>query len=342
MGEQFAAVFDIAVIAVIICMFFAGWRQGFAKMVLSLASAAVAFASAMLLSAPIANAVYSNYIDDPLTEKVSETIDNALVEFHLGDYSGADFSRVEVSGTSVGEIEPNYNGTQSAVFDLTSLNFVMVGLTEDNMRSLGFTEHIVPSNLNAKTAEFTRSDIEKYGLGKLVYAQFAAVSLIQNGVFANFNKYYDIVAPYILNSKNYGNSESVKVAAVRNLVLVMLDTNSNVKTAVMDNMVRPGCVTVIRTIAFSLIFVVALAVMRLIIHAAKLIDKIPVLNKANSLLGGALGAAMGFVIVCLVCIITRLIVSAGGGDVMLFNETTINATAVFKKLYYADFLKFLS
>lgn len=342
MGEQFAIVFDVAVVATVVCMFFAGWRMGFAKVILSMLAVAVAFFMAMMLSLPIAEVIYNNHIEKPLTQKTEQAVDSSLAALRLGNFSAAQFDKVLISGTPVGEIEPNYSGTTNAVFDLTDLNFSEVGLTEENRETLGLSEELDLSSVNAKTADFTKEEIEKYGLGKLAFAQFAAVSLIQKGDLKDFNKYIEIVGSYFPEGRNYGNSDNITVSVVRKLVLNMLETNSTVKDTVMQNMIRPYCVIIIRTIVFAVIFTIVSAAIGIAANATKLLEKVPVIGKANSFVGGIAGACEGIVIIFIVCLATRLAVSLCDGNVLLFNQATIDSTFIFKRFYEADFLNFVS
>ena len=44
--------------------------------------------------------------------------------------------------------------------------------------------------------------------------------------------------------------------------------------------------------------------------------------------------------IVMLCLVTRLISSMVDGDVILFNDTAINSTFLFKRIYYLDFLNF--
>ncbi len=342
MGSEFAIVFDIAIAAIIVLMFFEGWRRGFAKKILGLAAVVVAFAAALLLSEPIAESIYGSFIERPASEALDGAVDAAFSEIHLGDISDADFSKVKISGTPVEEITPNYRGTNSASFDLSSLDISEIGLTEEDMTMLGISEETDLTAVNGKTASFTEDEILKHGLGKLAVAQYTAVCLIQKNEFADFNKCFEIVEKYIPGEINYGSSDNVTVSAVRALTLSMLETRGSVKDTLLNGMIRPGSIIIIRTIAFILIFALVNAAIRLIASLTKILDKIPVLGAVNSFLGAIIGLCEGFVTVFLVCIATRLAVSMSGGNAIMFNQATINSTYLFKIFYEMDILNFLT
>ncbi len=341
MGSEFAIVFDIAIAAIILFMFFGGWRKGFAKMLLSFAEIFVAFAAALWLSGPIAEGIYGSFIEKPVSESLDNAVDASFSAIHLGGLSDVDFSKVRISGTSAEEITPDYKGTGSASFDLSNLDLSEVGLTDEDIQTLGIAQDFDLSAVNAKTVSFTEEEILKYGLGKLAVSQFAAICLIQKNEFGDFNSCFEIINKYIPGNINYGSSDNITVSAVRKLTLSMLETRSNLKDTILFGIIRPSCIIIIRTIAFVLIFVLVSTVIRLIANFTKILDKIPVIGAVNSLLGGIAGLCEGLVTVFLVCLATRLAISLSNGDAILFNQATINSTYLFKIFYEMDILNFL-
>ncbi len=342
MGSQFAIAFDIISVAIVVLMFFAGWRRGLTNMVLGLAAAVVAFAAAMLLSTPISQGVYNNYVEAPLTEKINEAVDESFSSLNLGNFSDVEYESVFISGTAVDKIEPEYSGRDSAVIDLTNVDLSTIGLTVEDLEFLGLEPTFDLTSVNMKTAEFKKAEVEKQGLGKLAVSQFIAVSLIEKGDFGEFNKFIEVVDSYIPGKKALTGSDNITVSYVRKLVLGMLESKAELTDTVMTSFVRPNCVIVIRTVVFILIYTVVFAIMKFIASASKLIDKIPVIGDVNSMLGGIAGVVEGILIVFIFCLATRLVVSLLEGDAMIFNQETIEKTFIFKKIYEFDFLNFLT
>lgn len=342
MGSEFAIVFDIAIIVIIVLMLFEGWRKGFARKILSLAAVAAAFIAALMLSEPIAEGIYGSFIEKPAAEAIDGAVDASFSAIHLGGIADADFSAVKISGVPVGEIVPDYRGTNSASLDLSDLDISGIGLTAENMELLGISEDTDLTSVNARKVSFTEDDALKYGLGKLAVSQYAAVCLVRNSTFADLGKCFEIVSKYIPGGINYGSSDNLSVSAVRVLTLSMLETGDSIKDTLLNGMIRPGCIIIIRTIAFILIFALVNAAIRLIAGLAKIIDKIPVLGTMNSFLGGILGACEGIIIVFLVCIAARFAISMSGGSAIMFNQATVNSTYLFKIFYEMDILNFLT
>ncbi len=342
MGSQFSIVFDIISVAIVVLMCFAGWRKGLAGIVIGFCAAIVAFAAAITLSDPIAEWIYDSYVEEPLTEKLEEDIDSTFSALSLNSFSDVEYESVFVSDAAVGNIVPEYSGRSSVSMDLSDVDLSLIGLNAEDLAFLGLDTSYDLTSVNMKTAEFTKSDVEKYGIGKLVVSQFIAVNLIQKGDFDEFNKFSEIVSDYIPGKSISSHTDSIKVSYVRRLVMSMMETKAELGDTVINNFVRPNCIVVIRTVAFVLIFSIVFAVMRLIASAAKLIDKIPIVGDINSLLGGAAGLLEGILMLFVFCLATRLIVSVFDGDVMMFNQETIDKTIIFKRIYDFSFLNFLN
>ncbi len=96
----------------------------------------------------------------------------------------------------------------------------------------------------------------------------------------------------------------------------------------------------VSSIVFVLIFAIVCVIIGIIANASKLLDKIPVVGKANAILGGIAGACQGLIAVFTVCLATRLAVSLCGGNALIFNESVMEATILFKFFYKAEFLNF--
>ena len=113
MGTEFAIVFDIAIVAIIVCMFFSGYRRGFAKIILSMAAAVIAFAVAMLFSSPIATSIYSGYVEKPVTETLENAVNSTFSAIKLDGFMGLDYDKVKISNRPVTEIEINFEGSSN-------------------------------------------------------------------------------------------------------------------------------------------------------------------------------------------------------------------------------------
>ena len=340
MGKEFSIAFDIAVIAIPAVFAFVGLKRGFANVVLGLISTVAAFACAMALSGPIADAIYGQYVEKPIEEQIDSAAGEAFRDLTLEDISKIDFEKVKIDGVLVGEIELDYAGTRKTAVDLSKLDLSGTGIDGYDLIAIGITDDTDLAKLNAKSAEFSMDDIEEYGLGKMAVAQYIAVSLIQKPMMKNFDSLAETVSKYLPNISG-STSDSKGVSALRTIMLKMLDSGDNFKGAVMNGMVKPNCTLFIRTIVFGVIFLLVNIALRIAAVASKLISKMPVIGKLNSLLGCILGLAEGIIAVFVVCLAIRLVVSFTGANMILFNRTAIDSTFLFKWLYNFDFLNFI-
>ncbi|MBP0984163.1 MAG: CvpA family protein [Oscillospiraceae bacterium] len=344
MGSQFAIVYDIIIAAVLIFAVFSGCRKGFVSTVVGMAAVFVAFFCALTFSKPAAEWVYSSVVEEPITAAVSDTMDESMGKLTLSGLSDMDYSKVKISGTPVGEITPDYAGTGKVIFELSDVDFTGTGLSDADLSMFGFDGTEDFSSMNGKTAEFTMADINANGLGKLVTAQVIAVKLQQSPSFVSITEYTDTIGNAI--PATFGSTaESInsgEMSAIRSLVLTMMNTSSSVKTAVVDNIIRPTFTMMAETLIFAGIFIIVTAVLGIIAVALKLVNKIPVIGSLNGFLGGCAGFVRGILTVFIICIVVRFIITMSGGNAMLINDSVIDSTYLFKFFYGFDFLNFLS
>lgn len=342
MGQEFSFAFDIAVIVLLAIFAFVGLKRGFTRVVLGLASTVAAFALAMALSAPIARQIYKGHVEAPIEEQIDETANEVFSDLTLGDIPDMDFSAIKISGIPVDEFELNYAGTRKAIVELSDIDMSKTGITADDLAKIGVTDETDLSSLNGKTAEFTMDEIERYGLGKVTAAQYIAVNLSNNSVFRGLENIIKGAGSILPTAVFNAEADGMGVSALRTITLRMFDSRGSFRSAVMENVIEPNCILVIRTLVFVVIFILVNLALRIAAAAAKLINKIPVLGKVNAFMGLILGIAEGLLTVFLVCLITRMIVSLSGANSILFNQTAINSTVLFKTFYNFDFLNFLS
>lgn len=344
MGSQFAIVYDILIAAVLIFSIFSGARRGFVSAVVGIAAVFVGFFCAMTFSAPLTDTVYSSMVERPLTEAVSRTLDDNMSSITLSGLSDMDFDKVKISGTPVTEIIPDYSGTDKVVLDLSDVDLSGTGFENADLSKFGFGSREDHSHMDGKTAEFTMSDINANGLGKLVTAQVIAVKLSVSPMISGIQEYVNIVAgmfPAQLQETAQGISDG-EISMVRSLVLTMINFSASVKTAVIDHMLRPAFTLLMKTIFFAVIFVVVSCALDIAARALKVVNKIPLIGSVNGLLGGVCGAVSGLISVCIICIVVRFIVNMSGGNTMLLNDTAIDKTYVFRFFYNFEFLNFLT
>ncbi|MBP1562721.1 MAG: CvpA family protein [Oscillospiraceae bacterium] len=341
MGQEFAFVFDIIIIAAAVGMTFVGIKKGFARIIIEMLTVVLSFALAFFISEPIANGIYSEFVQKPLESAVDEKIGGMeqLVEIKPFGETDMDFDKIKISDVPVNEIVPDYEGTGAAVMDLSDVDFTGSGIEKLNLSFFGVKASDF-SSVNAKTANFSMTDIETHGIGKLVTAHYLATCMAKSPIAETIGGVIDAAKKALPIAFNDAGTESVTVSSVRTVVLAMIDTKSSAKTALMDGIISPACTIIIRSIVVILLFIVFTFVFGIIARASGFINKIPVIGKINSLLGGIAGLLEAAIIIVVFCLMTKLISSMFAGDVILFNDTAINSTFLFKHIYNLDFLSF--
>ena len=94
MGSQFSFIYDIIVVAVLAAAVFSGAHKGFVSKVVGLAAGLVGFICAISLSGPVGNWAYSSFVEKPLSEAVSTTLDESMGSITLPGVAGMDFDKV--------------------------------------------------------------------------------------------------------------------------------------------------------------------------------------------------------------------------------------------------------
>lgn len=341
---NFAIIYDIITVGLLVGMLFAGFKRGFASAIVSLAAVVVAFICSMLFSGPIADVAYKSFAEQPIEQTVSTAIDSAVGSITFSELADVDFSAIRVNGAAVEDIQPDYGGQNKVVMDISNVDLSDCGITAEDLKGFGITGEIDLSKVNGKTAEFTRTDIERYGLGKMVVAQIIAANIRTSpsfGVIAEFAHDVGEAVPVFFG----GMAEEIadgKAPAVRSVVLVMLSSSASFKDAVINGIIEPCVKLLVQTVAFVLIFCVVVIALSLLSKLLKFVNKIPVIGGLNSFCGGLVGLVEGLFSVFVVCIVVRLVTVLSGGTIMFFNAADIDSTYIFSVFYNFDFLNFIS
>lgn len=81
-----------------------------------------------------------------------------------------------------------------------------------------------------------------------------------------------------------------------------------------EAIVAPMAIAAIRLLLSVVIFALLLLITRLIARQLEKAGKLPVIKQANKLLGAALGIVKGVVVLCVLCLLLRVIGELGSGD----------------------------
>ena len=278
-------------------------------------------------------------ISTALQKAVDTALDSAMGEITLAGLSDIDYDAIVINGVDIEDVTLNYTGTSKAVLDLTSVDMSKTGIDELELSAFGFDD-VDYSDINGKMAELTMSEVNKYGLGKVVVAHIIAVQMQDTTVYRQIRSYADIIGDTLptlfggmADSIHNGNEE-----AITTLVLAMQDTSMSVNGAITDGIIAPVFKTAASTIVFLLVFGVIAGVLGFISTHLSFLNDIPVVGGINAFGGAIAGVLEGVLCVFVMCIVVRLIVELSGGDVMFVNNTVIEDTKLFNIFYGLDFL----
>lgn len=340
---NFAIIYDVITVGLLVGMMFAGLKRGFASAVVSLVAVVVAFACAMLISGPVADHAYKSFAQQPIEQTVSSAIDDQVGAITLSSLSDVDYSAIRINGTAVEDYRLDYGGQNKVVMDLSDVDLSSCGITVEELESFGLSGDIDLSSVSGKNAEFTRTDIERYGLGRMVVAQIIAVNIKHSssfGAIAEFAKGVGEAVPVFFG----GMAEDIvdgKAPAIRPVILIMQTSSASFKDAVIGGIIEPCVKILVQTVAFAIIFCIVLIILNLLSRLLRFVNKIPVIGGLNSFCGGLVGLVEGVFSVFVACIVVRLITILCGGTIMFFNAADIDSTFVFKVFYNFEFLNFI-
>lgn len=86
--------------------------------------------------------------------------------------------------------------------------------------------------------------------------------------------------------------------------------NNQLITTVLNDFAYNVMITITKVVVFFILFVLATLVLRMVSNFLENINKIPLIGKLNSTLGGVLGVAKAFIIILVVCTVMYFIVSS--------------------------------
>lgn len=111
-------------------------------------------------------------------------------------------------------------------------------------------------------------------------------------------------------------------------------------TATEEMIIAPVIKGILKVIVFILLLLILKLIIGPISDLFKSVNKIPVIGPVNALLGGALGAVEGAILIYIIALIVRMAIYFTEGSLMFINMDTIENTYVFKWFYDIDLTRF--
>ncbi len=343
MGTDFFWFYDVILAAILIGMLFVGAKKGFVRMVLSLAAFVASFVVALLISDGVSTWVYDSFISQPLEQSISASINDTLGENVVTQLGKIDMDKAKINGKSLDSLDLKPDKAGKVTVNLNNVNLSNTGISKVDLTSFGIDKSVDYSKINLGSVQLYESDIDKYGLENMLLTEVLSQNLKNSDVAESVN---DIIAqvseavPALgLEGKTIDDIDS---GLVNNVVVSVVESSGNPSKAILDNVAKPVILVPLRTVIFVVLFFLVFIILSIIIRATSVVNKLPVIGKLNSLLGGVLGLVQGLVIVFIVVIIAHMAVAISNNTLIFLNEMTINKSYAFSWVYNFSFLDFLN
>ena len=344
MGTSFFWFYDIVLLAIIAGVTFRSLKKGGVAVIISTAAVIIAFIEAFIGSNAISDAVYKNYIEEPLMDYIDETVDEALGENILTDLQNIDMSKAVVGGQFLGSMEFTPDSSGEITLDLSDIDLTETGIQNVDLSVFGIGEDFDYSLVKVGNVEISENELKDRSIESIVLARVLTANIKSGKLFTAFEdigKEISEAIPVVF--KDYseeisdGNSD-----IIYNLVLSVTDMSyENHGEAILSNIIDPIVIVPLKIILFLVIFTIVAIVLEALANASKIINKIPVISSANEALGGILGLVKSAIIILVICIGVQFLISVTNDSLVFINTSTIQETVFFKHIYNLDLINLL-
>lgn len=343
MGTEFFWFYDFILVAILICMMFIGAKKGFVRMVLSLCAFAASFVIALMISNSVSGWIYDSFISKPLEQTISTSINDALGDNVVTQIGKIDMEKAKINGKSIDSLELKADKAGKVTVNLGNVNLSNTGISKVDLTSFGVDKNVDYSNIDLGSVQIHESDIEKYGIENMILTEVLAQNIKNSEVADSVNKIIDKISETVPALDLKGKTiDDIDGGTINSVVVSVVQSSGNPGKAVLDNVAKPVVLVPLRTIIFVVLFILIFIILSIVIKATSVINKLPLIGKLNSLLGGVAGLLQGLVIVFIVVIIAHMAVELTNNTLIFLNDMTINKSFAFSKIYNFSFLDFLN
>jgi len=339
MGLQFFWFYDILIVAIFLAVVYRCTRAGFASVLVSFAGIFLAFAFALMLSAPIANAVYDSAVKPGVVEKIDYSENETSMSTAFDTLRNTDMSKAVIRGQSMEEftasLEPDESG--KVHMDLTNVDLSRTGIMSGNLEFFGINDISDFNALNLGRVDISPSMYANNEVHDIILAR-AVSQQIANKAHANHEQLNGILDSTIPGFSRVATGSTDLISML--IIGIINSESDSLYSAIDDNLVKPVLIVPIRTLLFVIIFAIVSIVVSFVAKALRIINKIPILGRLNSLLGGVLGSVRAVVVIFMVCLGVRVLISLTSNNILILNTMTIDETYIFQYFYYLRFLNF--
>ena len=345
MGTEFFWFYDVVIVAIIVGIVIKCGKRGFLSSIASLLALVISFVVALPLSGVITDAIYDGFVKEQLDEKIEESLEGVLDGTVVSDIAKIDTSKIIINQKPITEITLTPDASGKVKADLMVVDFSQTGIENVDLTVFGLSKDTDFSQISLGTLVISKDRLEEHGLQKTVLATTLASKFSTGSAFAPVYRIAEAIAQ-TLPQLMTGYSESVESgdkSVLRDFMFSIIDTGSgDISASILDNIVRPVVTVPIRALVFVAIFVLLLVLFRILARALRVINKIPLVGTVNAILGAILGIAESAIVIFIVCIGVQVLINLTDNALIAINTDAIDATFVFRHIYYFDFLNFLA
>lgn len=319
---QLSWFYDVILVIVILLFGYICAKKGFIGVVAGLAAAVAGLVLSLLLAPPLALFVYEKVVEPPIVKAIS---DNAREVIGGETMDKMDLSKVVVGGKKlteyISELKPG------AVVDILGIDASAAGLSLSQLKSLGIdVSGIDLSNLSVKGFKVPDNAA---AAGNSIIAE--AVSKASSAM--GFVNTLCRGLPEWLREYAAGYAGLPKFAGFLGSIVTGKADINDISAEAAQILIRPAVILPLTALIFSLIFAIIGFVLRVVVKCFSIVEKIPVVGRANTVLGGFVGLVESFAVLLVISFALHAVIILTGNKMVFFNTPTIEATRAFKFIY---------
>lgn len=297
--NKYAWFFDVFILAIILFYLYTGGKRGFVKSILIFVGYIVAFGAAFFVSNNFSDNIYDTFVKD----KVVSSVETQISKVNITD-----------------EVKRALNNSFGK-YGVTLTDQDVEDILKDD--SVDFTDKITQKiNSTYRDANVDSSQIQQ-----IVDDLFN--SSVISDIIPSLSGFMPKTLQELFNTQNMTVDETLHALSG--------DVHTTAEY-IETNVLRPNILGIIKTILFVITFFIVKTICYYITRMMSFVNKIPLVGPVNTLLGLALGLLEGLLVAYIVAMIVRFVVFISSGNMIVFNDDTINSTLIFKHIYDINIL----
>lgn len=344
MGSQFFFIYDITVVAIIICSIYIGVKKGFVALLAGLVATIMALIIALPVSAVVSDVIYNSIIEQKLKDSIDDNFSEVFDDNIIKEIRKVDTSKILVNSKQLSDLNLSTDSLNKINLKLDSVDMARTGIDKANLKALGFKSDMDYSKIKVGSVIISPEKLESNEIGDIIFSYVIAFKIrntVGFGTILTSTEKISDVVPEIFGTKADG-IKNGNIDIISDLVLSIITSEKDISDTVLDNMVKPYVLVPIRMIIFLIVFGILSLILKLFAGKLTVINDLPVIGTANSALGAIVGAVQGFIGVIIISLLVGAVIVISENAIIFINDNTIDKTYIFKLFYRLDIMKFIN